>query len=147
MIDDRERRLRCLVVGNGYEHGTPLAQNLSEMLESIGHTSHVVTGQDAIVICAFSRDHYDLVLIDGHEQVAVARAVKDAAAARGQLGGSASATRVILATGSPALWSARPGDRGYDGSLRDIGVDVVLHKPFSSEDLERVLADFDAKPG
>jgi hypothetical protein len=47
------------------------------------------------------------VLIDGHEQLEVARAVKDAAPS----------TRVILTTGT-------------EGLLRTDGVDVVLPKPF-----------------
>jgi CheY-like chemotaxis protein len=114
MMDDHGRRLSCLVVGNKEE----MLAILSDTLESMGHSVECVrSGLEAI--SRFSGDRFDLVLIDGHEQLEVARAVKDAAPS----------TRVILATGNPRLLQAN-------------GVDLVLHKPFSFEELERVLADF-----
>jgi len=128
MMDDHERRLRCLVVRNE----EMLAEVLSEILESMGHSVACVgSGQEAI--SRFSEDRFDLLLIDGHERLEVARAVKDAAPS----------TRVILATGASQERLQNPE---FDRPLR--AVDLVVHKPFSIEDFKRALADFDeAKPG
>ncbi len=119
MMDDHKRRLRCLLVGND----EMLADILSEMLESMGHSVECVrSGQEPI--SRFSEDRFDLVLIDGHERLEVARAVKDAAPS----------TRVILATGASQERLQNPG---FDRPLR--AVDLVVHKPFSFEDVKRAL--------
>jgi CheY-like chemotaxis protein len=124
MMDDHERRLRCLVVGNE----EIIAEGLSEILELMGHSVECVrSGQEAI--SRFSGDRFDLVLIDGHERLEVARALKDAAPS----------TWVILATG---VSQERLRNPEFDRSLRASGVDLILHKPFSFEDLKRALADF-----
>ena len=114
MGSDHRRRLRCLVVGN--EEG--LAEGVAQMLESMGHSvARVWSGQEAI--SRFSAARFDLVMIDGQERREAARAIKD----------TAPSTWVILTTGNPSLFEAD-------------GVDVIMHKPFSKDDLVRALRTF-----
>ncbi len=124
------KALRCLVV----EHEELSAEAISDILVSMGHSVECAgSGQEAI--SRFSADRFDLVLIfhgpyipgpsptmPGMSGWAIARAVKRAAPA----------TRVILATG--ASYPDMSPER-----LQANGIDVMLCKPFSVEDLVGIL--------
>ena len=110
MVMVRERGLCCLVLGaDGW-----LVEMVSEILESMGHSvERALSGRDAISRCEAGR--FDLALIDGQEHLENARAIK----------ARAPSARVVLMTGNPRLFEAE-------------GVDVILQKSVSVDDLEAV---------
>jgi len=125
MMDAHERRLRCMVVENPVNLGVGVV--FSEMLEIMGHTVECVSGVEQAISRLSAGDRFDLVLIDGLQQREVGRAAKDAAPS----------TRVVLATAySIPKESQEPPSKITDG------IDLILCKPVSFEDLKRALADF-----
>jgi DNA-binding response OmpR family regulator len=104
--------MHCLLVASDRIFG----DTLSAILQRMGdHVEHVRSHQEAVSRLSVSR--FDLVLIGSQEQLELAGAVKRAAPS----------TRVILSTGNVALDQAN-------------GVDVILYKPFSVEELSASIS-------
>lgn len=107
---------RCLVVRKEELVDAVVAEGVSDMLKAMGHSvERVNSGEEALSHVSVNR--FDLVLIDGQDRLELARAVKDAAPS----------TRVILMTGNAWLLEAN-------------GVDAILHKPFSDDELVEAVS-------